>query len=442
MGRTLQVETPRKLLPLLENHRFKGLYGGRGGMKSHFFAEMMVLEHITPGERSICAREFQRTLDESVKRLLEDKIDKFGLKKQGFVIKHTHIETPGEGLIIFEGMRNHTAHSIKSLEGFRRAWVEEAQTLSESSLNLLTPTIRYEAKDAVGYVTWESELWFSWNPDDPKDPVDLLFRGPNRDPRAVSVQVNWQDNPWFPNVLRKDMEWARRTDPDKYQHVWAGGYNRKSNANVFKNYSIQDFETPPNTFFLLGADWGFSVDPSSLVRAFVSEKDPENKPWPRKRLYIDRDLYRVGVEIDHLPAFFDGLVCGCELQENGQPSPQPCRDPPNHGWARSQTIIADSARPETISYMCRHGYGGMEAAKKGPNSVKEGVIFLQGFEIIIHPRCKNTIDEFSGYKYKVDPHTETISNILEDKKNHIIDPLRYAAERLRGAMRIRATQWG
>lgn len=92
--------------------------------------------------------------------------------------------------------------------------------------------------------------------------------------------------------------------------------------------------------------------------------------------------------------------------------------------------------------MCRHGYGGMEAAKKGPNSVKEGVIFLQGFEIIIHPRCKNTIDEFSGYKYKVDPHTETISNILEDKKNHIIDPLRYAAERLRGAMRIRATQWG
>lgn len=442
MGRTLQVETPRKLLPLLENHRFKGLYGGRGGMKSHWFAEAMVLEHLNPGERSICVREFQRTLDESSKRLIEQKIKKFGLESQGFVVKNSEIRTPGDGLIIFEGMRNHTEHSIKSLEGFRRAWVEEAQTLSASSLEMLTPTIRYEVKDENGIVTWESELWFSWNPDDPKDPVDLLFRGPNRDPRAVSVQVNWQDNPWFPSVLRKDMEWARRTDQDKYQHVWAGGYNRKSNANVFKNYSVRDFETPVDAFFLLGSDWGYSVDPSSLVRAFISEKDPQGKDWPRKRLYIDHDLYRVGVEIDHLPTFFDGLICGCQMQENGAPSPHPCMDPPNHGWARRQTIIADNARPETISYMRRHQYGGMEAAKKGANSVKEGIIFLQGFDIIIHPRCKDTLDEFASYKYKVDPHTEEISNILEDKKNHIIDPLRYALERVRGVVRIRQAQWG
>lgn len=433
----LQVEVPRKLWPLLGDHRYKGLYGGRGGMKSHFFAERMVLAHLNPGERSLCAREFQRTLDESSKKLIEDKIDKFGLKKHGFVVKHTCIETPGDGIILFEGLRNHTAHSLKSLEALRRAWIEEAQTLSEQSLKILTPTIRYEDKETG----WESELWFSWNPDDPKDPVDQLFRGPKKDPRAICVEVNWDDNPWFPNVLRKDMEWVRRTDPDMYQHVWAGGYNRKSSARVFKNYSVQDFETPADATFILGSDWGYSVDPSSLVRAFVSEKDHEGKPWPRRRLYIDHDLYRVGVEIDHLPAFFDGLVCGCQIQEDGTPQPHPCRDKENHGWARRVPIVADSARPETISYMRRNGYGGMEPAKKGANSVKEGVIFLQGFDIIIHPRCKNTIDEFGGYKYKVDPHTEIISNVLEDKKNHIIDPLRYAVERIRHAVRMRPALW-
>lgn len=440
----MRVETPRKLLPMLENHRFKGLYGGRGGMKSHFFAELMVLEHLNPGERSICCREFQRTLAESSKKLIEEKLRKLGLgSKQGFIVKNNDIETPEGGVIIFEGLRNHSAHSLKSLEGFRRAWVEEAQTLSENSLVMLTPTIRAEDLDANGNVIWESELWFSWNPNDPKDPVDQLFRGPKRDPRAVAVQVNWQDNPWFPNVLRKDMEWALRTDPDKYQHVWAGGYNRKTNANVFKNWRIEDFEAPPGTVFILGADWGYSVDPSSCVRAFISERNwLTGDPWPRRRLYIDRDLYRVGVEIDHMPAFFDGLVCGCQIQENGNPQPQPCADLPNHGWARNAPIVADSARPETISYMRRHGYGGMEAAKKGANSVKEGVIFLQGFEIIIHPRCKHTIDEFSSYKYKVDPHTEVVSNVLEDKKNHIIDPLRYSTERHRHAIRQRATVWG
>jgi len=438
----LQVEVPRKLAPLLANVRNKGLYGGRGGMKSHFFAERMIIAHLNPGERSLCAREFQRTLDESSKKLLEDKIHKFGLKEHGFIIRDNQIKTPGDGVILFEGLRNHTAHSLKSLEGLRRCWVEEAQTLSQHSLEILTPTIRYEEKDAAGNVIWESELWFSWNPDDPNDPVDQLFRGPNRDPRSVCVEVNWQDNPWFPGVLRKEMEWARQTDPDKYQHVWAGGYNRKSSARVFKNFSVQDFEAPPGTIFIVGGDWGYSVDPSSLVRAFISERNPETgEPWARRRLYIDRDLYRVGVEIDHLPTFFDGLVCGCEMQEDGSPSPHPCRDQANHGWARSAQITADSARPETISYMRRHGYGGMEAAKKGANSVKEGVIFLQGFDIIIHPRCKHTIDEFSGYKYKVDPHTQVISNVLEDKKNHIIDPLRYATERVRHAIRQRKAVW-
>jgi phage terminase large subunit len=109
---------------------------------------------------------------------------------------------------------------------------------------------------------------------------------------------------------------------------------------------------------------------------------------------------------------------------------------------RPWSIIADSARPETISYLRRHGYSGIEAAKKGANSIKEGVIFLQGYEIIIHPRCKHTIDEFKSYSYVKDALTGKVTPILQDKKNHIIDPIRYAVEQLRGAMRVTETVWG
>lgn len=421
---------------MLKPRRFKGLYGGRGGMKSHFFAELMIEAHLNPGERSICVREVQNSMEDSVKMLLEDKIRKFGLtERDGFVIKHDYIRTPGDGKIIFEGMRNHTKDTLKSLEGFRRAWVEEAQSLSKRSLEILTPTIRWERKDPLtGEVLEISELWFSWNPHLPSDPVDQLFRGPNPHPDAIAIEISYKDNPWFPEVLRRDMEWARQTDPDKYQHVWAGGYETHNDTRVFKNFRVESFETPANAMFYLGADWGFSVDPSTLVRCFVQDVDPVTKqPYERRRLYIDRDLWKIGVEIDHLPAFFDGLVCGCKIQDDGSPQPEPCRDPSNHGWAREWACAADSARPETISYLNRNDYPRIAAAKKGPNSVKEGVIFLQGFDIVIHPRCTHTIDEFISYSYKKDPRTGIIYPILEDKKNHVIDPLRYSLEQLHEA---------
>jgi len=393
-----------------------------------------------PGMRAVCIREVQRSLEQSVKRLLEDKIRTFSLGNE-FRVMNTHIETPGDGIIIFQGMQNHTAESIKSLEGYRRAWVEEAQSLSAHSLTLLRPTIREE----------DSEIWFSWNPRHASDPVDVFLRGKVSPPNAIVIGTTHRDNPWFPEVLRKEMEWDRANDPDKYAHVWGGGYEKHSEARVFKNWRVEEFDVPANANFMLGADWGFSIDPSTLVRSFEQRVNPATgEPWPRKRLYITHDLYQVGVEIDHMPAFFDGLVCGCRLQVDGSPNPGGCQDKPNHGWARAWPIVADSARPETISYLRRHGYGRMESAKKGAGSVKEGVIFLQGYDIIIHPRCVHTIDEFTNYSYKtqevVDEATGMLTlkalPILEDKKNHIIDPVRYSAEQLRGQVIVHEAVWG
>ncbi|WP_429228350.1 PBSX family phage terminase large subunit [Inquilinus ginsengisoli] len=371
---------------LLPPARYKGAHGGRGSGKSHFFAELLVRRCFERPTRAVCIREVQRSLDQSVKRLIEDKILALGVGSQ-FKVQQAQILTPG-GRIIFQGMQNHTAESIKSLEGYDIAWVEEAQSLSARSLDLLRPTIRKPG----------SELWFSWNPTQPTDPVDALFRGPMLPPDALLVEAKYSENPHFPEVLKAEMEWDRRRDPDKYQHVWLGGYRRVSEARVFKNWRVEAFETPADARFLLGADWGFSTDPTVLVRCFITGRT----------LFVDHEAYAVGCEIDRTPALFDTIP-----------------------GARSWPITADSARPETINYLQRHGFGNLRAAAKGAGSVEEGVAFLQSHDILVHPRCRHLIDELALYSYRTDPHTGELQRRLEDRENHVIDALRYAVENQR-----------
>lgn len=211
---TLQIHTARAFVPLLQPARYKGAYGGRGSGKSHFFAEMLVEEAIRrPGLRGVCIREMQKSLRESAKRLIEDKIAQLGVGSH-FDVQADLIKTPGDGLIIFQGMQDHTAESIKSLEGFDIAWVEEAQTLSARSLQMLRPTIREDG----------SELWFSWNPRRKVDPVDAMLRGLELPTDAIVVKANWQDNPWFPEVLDQERKDCLRVDPDQYGHIWDGDY--------------------------------------------------------------------------------------------------------------------------------------------------------------------------------------------------------------------------
>lgn len=393
------IPTPRALMPLLQPSQYKALYGGRGGAKSHGFADLLVDRCLYKATRAVCVREYQTTLEESVKRLIEDKLALYGLgEAQGFRILNTHIETPFGGIVIFQGMQSHNATSIKSLEGYDVAWVEEAQNFSQRSLTLLDPTIRKPG----------AELWFSWNPRYATDPVDDFFRGngsraqglpwsPPDD--AIVLKVNWQDNPFFPETLRRKMLRDKRRDPELYAHVWEGDYERRAESRVFKNYTVEQFDDVEG-LHLYGADWGFSQDPSTLVRL-----RPDGQ-----RLFITHEAYAVGVEIDALGGLFDTVP-----------------------GSREFPIVADSARPETISYLRNHGFPLMRAARKGPNSVIEGVRFLQNFDIVIHPRCVHTVEEFGRYRYKTDKKTEKVVYPLqlEDAENHIIDPTRYATEDLR-----------
>ena len=382
----LDIDTPPWAIPLLSPSRYKGAHGGRGSGKSHFFAELLVEEHVAnQNQKSICIREVQKSIKMSAKLLIENKIEQLGVGHY-FEVQETVVKSRrGSGVMIFQGMQNHTADSIKSLEGFDRAWVEEAQSISQRSLDLLRPTIRKP----------ESEIWFSWNPQYETDPVDVLLRGENPPDNTTVINVNYSDNPWFPDVLREEMEYDRRRDYDKYLHVWEGQYQTFGEALVFRNWSIEEFDAPPDAVFRLGADWGFAIDPTVLIRCFIIGR----------KLFVDHEAYKIGCEITDTPALFDAV--------------------PD---ARRWPITADSARPETISYMKRNGYPRIQSAAKGAGSVEDGIEWLKSFDLIVHPRCKHTISELSAYRYKQDKLTGAVLPIFEDKNNHLIDALRYACE--------------
>jgi phage terminase large subunit len=220
--RTLQIPTAEVFLPLLEPARYKGGWGGRGSGKSHFFGGMLVEDCLAePGNnggeglRSVCIREVQKDLAQSSKLLVESKLKDHGLgEADGFKVYRDVIATPGDGLVIFKGMNDYTADSIKSLEGFKRAWWEEAQTATPHSLNLLRPTLR-----APG-----SQLWFTWNPRRKTDPVDVMLRGEILPTDCKVVKANWRDNPWFTAELEQERQDCLRQQPDQYDHIWEGGY--------------------------------------------------------------------------------------------------------------------------------------------------------------------------------------------------------------------------
>lgn len=383
--RFLRAPTADDGLPV----RYRAVYGGRGSAKSHSLALSLVTDAAERPKRVGCYREVQRSIRDSVKRLLDDKIAAAGLRE---FYESTDFEIRGVNgsLFLFNGLRTNP-DAVKSTEGLDIAAVFEANRVSQRSWDLLIPTVR-----APG-----SEIWAEWNPEFPTDPVDVLFRGEGgAPPGAIVRRVNYDDNPFFPDVLRQEMEWARTRDPDKYAHIWLGEYQRNSESRVFRNWTIEEFERAPGAIFRLGADWGYAIDPSVLVRCSIDGK----------RLYVDHEAYMIGCEITQLPDLFDRV-------------PE----------ARQWFITADSARPETISHMRNHGYPRINAAIKGPRSIEEGVAFLQSFDIIVHPRCTHVIDELTLYSYKTDPLTGHVLPLLEDKHNHCIDSLRYACEGARKA---------
>lgn len=368
--------------------RYRAVHGGRGSAKSHSLCTAAVIKGAERPLRIGVYREIQRSIRDSAKRLLDDKIRDCGLS--GFYQStDTEIRGPNGTLFLFNGLRTNP-DAIKSTEGLDLAIVMEANKVAQRSWDLLIPTVRKPG----------SEIWAEWNPEFDTDPVDAMFRGPDgAPPGSIVRQVNWSDNPFFPDVLRAEMEWDRKRDFDKYRWIWEGEYQKNSETRVFKNWRVEPFDAPSDAVFRFGADWGFAVDPTVLVRCYLDGRT----------LYVDYEAYMVGCEIDNTPALFDSI--------------------PD---VRRYLITADSARPETVSYMQRQGFR-IVSAIKGAGSLEDGVEFLKSCDIVVHPRCKHLADELSIYSYKTDPLTGTVLPQLEDRDNHVIDALRYALEGARRA---------
>lgn len=366
---------------LLEDARYKIAYGGRGSAKSWQFARALLLKGAVKPLRILCARELQNSIKDSVHKLLCDQIVDLGLEKE-YEVGDSYIRSRCGTDFIFKGLRSN-AREIKSMEGIDICWVEEAQSVSETSWTLLIPTIRKPG----------SEIWISFNPDQETDPTYRRFVT-NLPPRSIRVNINYWDNPFFSDVLREEMEYDKKNDTDLYMHVWEGHCWHSSDAQVLaKKWRTGLFERPSIATPYYGADWGFAVDPTVLTSSFIHDN----------RLFIEYEAWAVKCDLDDLPELFDKVP-----------------------GSRDYIIRADSARPETISHMRKKKFK-IEGAKKWDGSVKDGIGYLRKFkEIVIHERCKHTRIEAKLYSYERDRLTNDVLPKLIDKHNHCWDSVRYA----------------
>jgi phage terminase large subunit len=377
--------------------REKVLEGGRGSGKSYSFADALVVRAARESIRILCTRETQKSIKDSVHKLLSDRIDALGLSSY-FIIQKDTITSKKGSSFIFKGLRHNIAE-IKSTEGIDICWVEEAEMVSADSWDVLIPTIRKP----------NSEIWVSFNQEFVNSATRKRFIE-NPGPFCISAHMTYRDNKYFPEVLRQEMEYDRVNDPEKYDWIWEGGLKKYHDALIFTKMVVEEFETPLAVDLLFGLDFGFANDPMALPRMFIKGRD----------LFIDYLFYAVGVENTELHAALETIP-----------------------GIRDGRIRADCSRPETISYL--RGYGGPKGDKEGFDvigegklKIEEGIQFMKGFErIVIHPRCKGAIDDFKNYRWKQDKLTKEILPVPVDKSNHVPDAVRYALKPL-----INVRSWG
>ncbi|MBL1380485.1 PBSX family phage terminase large subunit [Proteus mirabilis] len=390
-----RIEIPPKLIPVFEgNYRYRCSHGGRGSAKTRTFALMTAIRGYMAAMNGqsgviLCAREYMNSLEESSMEEVKQAIRSVPWLNDFYELGEKYIRTKCRSVsYVFAGLR-HNLDSIKSKARILIAWVDEAESVSEIAWTKLTPTVREAG----------SEIWVTWNPERDGSATDKRFRK-NPPDNAVVVEMNYGDNPWFPSVLEEErLSDQERLDSATYAWIWEGAYLENSDKQVLANkYVVKSF--PDDLWqkadrLLFGADFGFAKDPNTLLRQFILNDC----------LYIEYEAYGIGVELDHMPAFYDKI-------------------PESRKWP----IKADSARPETISYLKRQGFN-ISAAKKWQGSVEDGITHLRGFkQIIIHPRCKETAKEARLYSYKTDRITGEVLPVILDANNHCWDASRYGLD--------------
>lgn len=381
----MNIRLGERYTPLFQPYRHKALFGGRGSAKSHSIAEALVVVSSQATKRVVGARQFQNSIRDSSKALIEAKIKKLGFQKDFWIGKTELVNRKTDSRFTFIGLERNP-DSARSLEGCDICWVEEARNISQESIDVLIPTVRKRG----------SEIWWSWNPVKADDPVETLFRGPHP-PRNSYIQfVSYQDNPWFfETEMPDEMLRLRRANEKSYRHVWLGEYDDLIESRIFQNVRIGHINVPETVLPQFGLDFGFANDPNALIKLYVLEDT--------RQIYIARESFGC-VSLRDLPGMLAEVP-----------------------GAREFSIVADSARPETIDYLNGEGFS-VFAARKGPGSIKAGITWLQGYEIVIAPECTQMANEARLYTWQVDKFTGKIQNAPIDAYNHGWDAVRYATE--------------
>jgi len=389
----LKVAFPPKLVSVLDlsvHVPYRGSHGGRGSAKTKSFARAIAYAvHLRNCNALVC-REIQASIKDSSFAEIKDAIEDDEFLSSVFDCGINYIRHRHNGKeFIFRGLKNNIA-AIKSLANIGITWVDEADPVSENSWAKLIPTVRRFPN---------SEIWLTWNPEVEGNATDKRFIQ-NPPEGARIVQMNYMDNPWFPEGLEEERKRDLKINPDTYEHIWKGDYLRNSDAEIFNNkWRVEDFEPLEEWHPLNGMDFGFSQDPTAAVRAYVHDA----------KIYVRYEAGKVGLEIDDTAKYVKKRIPEIEKQH----------------------IQGDCARPETISYLKRNGLPLIRACSKWDGSVKDGIQFIRGHdEIVIHSSCTGLIREMKLYRYKVDPNTEDVTTKIVDAHNHYCDALRYALDKL------------
>lgn len=421
----VQIELPPKLIPLFSTSglRYLASWGGRGSGKTRSFALMTAIKGYIFAEAGLSGmilggREFMNTLADSSMEEIKQAIRSVPFLKDYYDMGENYIRTKNRRVSYgFCGL-HHNLDSIKSKARILLCWVDEAETVSEVAWRKLLPTVREE----------NSEVWITWNPERADSATSKRFRHEEMFDEltgeliGLGVEMNYTDNPWFPQVLELERRRDQATQDDAtYRWIWEGDYLELSEAQIFRErYVVEAFDDDlwkqaDRLFF--GADFGFANDPSTLIRSFILDNT----------LYIEYEAFGYHVELDDLWKMYAGKA-GATEEQLAKWKPEDDVKYPGIPGARDWPIKADCSRPETISFLRRQGFN-IDGAEKWQGSVEDGITHIKGFEkVVIHPRCKKTKEEFQKYSYKKDRLTDEVLPIIVDKWNHGIDAIRYSLD--------------
>lgn len=379
------IEIPVEYKPLFKpGWREAAIYGGRFSLKSHTVARYLLIRARQATTRIGCFREFQNSITESCHQLLVDLINQYELTD--FQITDKAIVNSINGSeFLFKGM-HHNEQGIKSLEGLDIAWVEEAQTVSQSSIDILTPTVR---KD-------NSQIIYTYNRLVEDDPVHVRLVIEGR-PNTLIIQANYDialKYNLMPDVIRLEMEDDKLSRPALYNHKWLGEPNSME-LKIYKDWAI--IEEVPHEARLVrrGLDFGYSNDPAALIDVY----------YYNGGYILDEQLCRKGMLNKPVADFISSLK-----------EPQ-------------MLVIADSAEPKSIDELKSYGLT-VSPAAKGPDSIRNGIATVQNERISVTKRSANIIREYRGYMWRVDRDGKQLAE-PEGGNDHTLDAIRYAITSLK-----------